>query len=321
MGGARKKGKKSGSGGGTEPTSNGADVTTCISAAAVLCLLAAALFAFSNGGSSSGPSRAELAAAARPQRRGELVGPANAGDELLTWARETDGFVTNVVLKQFKEGRGLATKMATKKGDIMLFVPDEYMIQVNTSNIPENVSRYSTVAAKLLMEADKGEASVHWHFIRGMPSVENVPHNLPSAPESVKELNRAFSEGFGSRRAVVQQRITDGLGCAEDTLKLLQDSSLEIIKTSPNIAEWACSIVMSREFTASGGSAGGQLWPIHDMKNNNINPGKIGYHIIRQYKGISGRGLQADRSHKKGEQIYEHCEAHVVAHTTAIGKP
>ena len=47
------------------------------------------------------------------------------GDALLTWAAETDGFVVNVEVADFPEGRGLAAKRAIRPGEVLLFIPDE----------------------------------------------------------------------------------------------------------------------------------------------------------------------------------------------------
>ena len=314
--GSRSAGKKAAAE--DEEVEGGGWVATAFVGLTVLCALAFGVTFMKQAGAgdgaagsrSAGPSRAELAAAARPQRRGDAVGPADAGNELLAWASAADGFVVNVALKQFKvEGRGLATKKPIKKGEILMFIPDEYMIGINTSNVADDTSRYATVAANLLAEADKGEASIHYHYIRALPSVDNGPNNIPSMSPTRKALKQAFADGLGEG-TVVHKRIYDGLNCAEETVKLLggkDGPSKQILETSPRIADWACSIVMSREFSVKD-SLGGELWPIHDMKNNNLDPGSAAWKKITKYKGVPGHGIQATRAYKKGEQIYEHCE-------------
>ena len=47
------------------------------------------------------------------------------GDALLAWAAETEGFVVNVEVADFPEGRGLAAKKAIHPGEVLLFIPDE----------------------------------------------------------------------------------------------------------------------------------------------------------------------------------------------------
>ena len=47
------------------------------------------------------------------------------GDALLAWAANTEGFLVNVEVADFPEGRGLAAKKKIHPGEVLLFIPDE----------------------------------------------------------------------------------------------------------------------------------------------------------------------------------------------------
>ena len=270
--------------------------------------------------------RIEAAAALRPQRRGD-AGPAGAGEELLEWATGRDGFVLNVELREFaEEGRGLVAKRTVKAGQLLLFVPAEYMLSVPSPEPGSGVSRYAALAAELLREVERGEASRHYHYIRGLPKLAEAPPNLPVLSPALRELMAAYSGGMPSG-SVMRQRIEEGLGCADDVTALLSaEGGLPVLNeaTSYSTAAWACSMILSREFStgwskrqqarkwwpfgARAGSSGGELWPIHDMLNHQ--PGhshgaQTGWQHVFEHRGVPGNGLRASRDFKPGEQIYD----------------
>jgi len=72
------------------------------------------------------------------------------------------------------------------------------------------------MAARLLEEAEKGEASVHWHYIRALPSVEMMPANLPAMSPVLAAVMDRFSDGLRDG-SMMQQRIRDGLNCVSQS--------------------------------------------------------------------------------------------------------
>ena len=226
-----------------------------------------------------------------------LLAPADAGDELIAWASGEAGFVVNVALASFSEGRGLTTTGAVRKGDVLLFIPQQHMVGAEGRGAGAHA-----IAGRLLEEVEKGVASDHWAYIRAMPSRAQQPRNLPSLPPPLAALMAAYSDGLpggGASRlnlAKLRQKINDGLRCKDDVGALFPQAAA-------GMAAWACSMALSREFSTQGG--GNEFWPIADMQNHAVDKSATGTTNIATHNGISGHGIVADRDYVQGEQVYD----------------
>ncbi len=248
------------------------------------------------------------AAAAEGAAAEQGTDTADPGHELISWARGLDGFVLNVDVAAFPEGRGLATNRAVSPGEVLMFIPDDHMINLRrdaSSFRGRNV--WSMMAGELLKELDKGEESLWSRYIRAMPAASALPLNLPALQPPVARLVAAYSAGLpldsGSQLdgsvsgAMLQAKTEQGLGCAEELRALTP--------VLPEMAPWACSMVLSREFNILTGR-GGELWPVSDMQNHNADSAKRGTKHIKEHRGLRGHGLVAKRPYAKGEQIFDY---------------
>ncbi len=223
-----------------------------------------------------------------------LLAVDDAGDRLLTWASEADGFVVNVELADFPEGRGLAAKQDIMTGDVLAFVPSEYIL--DASAYEAGVHVIASSEAQLVLERNRGEETPHWHYIQALPSTP--PMNLPMLQPQVGLLLRAYASQLprtprGSRLA---EFISTGLSCATEVRK----------KTGAPVetARWACSMIMSRRFRL-GNNRRDQLCPILDMMNHNADVEKAKMTKMTSYMGRSGDGMRASRPYAKHEQIFD----------------
>lgn len=189
-----------------------------------------------------------------------------------------------------------------------MFIPDDHMIDLRrdaSSFRGRNV--WSMMAGELLKELDKGEESLWSRYIRAMPAATALPLNLPALQPPVARLMAAYSAGLpldsGSHLdgsvsgSVLQSKTDQGLGCAEE----LRAHT----RVHPEMATWACSMVLSREFNILTGM-GGELWPVSDMQNHNADAAKRGTTHIKEHQGKRGHGLVAKRPYAKGEQIFDY---------------
>ena len=86
----------------SEATASGSTIMLTAGSAVAMLLMAGlgAKTILDDSSAPRGPSRYDLALAARPQTRGE-AGPADKGAELIKWASTAEGFVLNVALRSF----------------------------------------------------------------------------------------------------------------------------------------------------------------------------------------------------------------------------
>ena len=229
------------------------------------------------------------------------------GDALLTWAAETDGFVVNVEVADFPEGRGLAAKRAIRPGEVLLFIPDGHILRpdrqpdlvarTGSSGNPSNEgSNCATMATRLLQEAIRGERSLYSHYIRALPPTSALPANLPTLSGPVIPLLRSFVAELADEPSVrLGQLVADGLSCA--------DAVVQRMDVPTELAVWACSMALSRKFRSESGS---EMWPIADLLNHNPDTNLAQSTRVTSLNGQSGGGLRAVRKYLKGEQVFDY---------------